>query len=414
MTAEVAILNTHGVALAADSAVTVRVGGENKVYNTANKLFALSKYRPIGIMIYNKAAYMGIDWEILIKEFRKKLNKEKCDSLFGYADKFINYIKEYAFFTEDQQKKVLLSICKIIVSLVRNSFFHALKDKFKSTENITLRQAASIFDSVINNIQKQLDGVDNQTNYTLDVDFIEKNKVAIIGIIDELFEKYKTSIKQKESILEIIKSDVKKANSTYNYSGIVIVGYGDKDIFPSIYQCEICGKIGNSFILVNEKKHSISYEDTAFIAPFAQSEMVHTFMRGIDPDIQEAIDNRLNNLMMAISDIIGKSYKNKLIKIKDEFMDHLIDLQHESYINPIMDIVESLQKIDLAEMAETLVNLTAFKRHVSKNAETVGGPTDVAVITKGDGFVWIKRKHYFDIKLNQSFLKNYFMEDTDD
>jgi hypothetical protein len=62
MTAEVAILNTHGIALAADSAVTISVGDEKKVYNTANKLFALSKYHPVGIMIYNNATYMGIDW----------------------------------------------------------------------------------------------------------------------------------------------------------------------------------------------------------------------------------------------------------------------------------------------------------------------------------------------------------------
>jgi len=37
MTAEVAVLNTHGIALATDSAITVSAGGERKVYNTANK-----------------------------------------------------------------------------------------------------------------------------------------------------------------------------------------------------------------------------------------------------------------------------------------------------------------------------------------------------------------------------------------
>jgi hypothetical protein len=62
-------------------------------------------------------------------------------------------------------------------------------------------------------------------------------------------------------------------------------------------------------------------------------------------------------------------------------------------------------------MAESLVNLTSFKRHVSKESETVGGPIDVAVITKGDGFIWIKRKHYFNIKLNNHFLSNYFQEE---
>ena len=51
-------------------------------------------------------------------------------------------------------------------------------------------------------------------------------------------------------------------------------------------------------------------------------------------------------------------------------------------------------------MAESLVNLTKFRRRVTPERETVGGPIDVAVITKGDGFVWIRRKHYFDPALN--------------
>jgi hypothetical protein len=58
-------------------------------------------------------------------------------------------------------------------------------------------------------------------------------------------------------------------------------------------------------------------------------------------------------------------------------------------------------------MAEALVNLTSFRRRVSMDAETVGGPIDVAVISKGDGFVWIKRKHYFGAELNPQFLATY-------
>ena len=46
MTAEVAIMNTQGIALAADSAVTLSIG---KTYNSADKLFALSKDHPVGM-----------------------------------------------------------------------------------------------------------------------------------------------------------------------------------------------------------------------------------------------------------------------------------------------------------------------------------------------------------------------------
>ena len=39
--------------------------------------------------------------------------------------------------------------------------------------------------------------------------------------------------------------------------------------------------------------------------------------------------------------------------------------------------------------------------------ETVGGPIDVAVITKGDGFVWVKRKHYFEAEYNPRVIARY-------
>jgi hypothetical protein len=55
-------------------------------------------------------------------------------------------------------------------------------------------------------------------------------------------------------------------------------------------------------------------------------------------------------------------------------------------------------------MAEALVSLTSLKRRVTTDAETVGGPTDVALISKGDGFIWIKRKHYFSSELNHDFF----------
>jgi len=66
-----------------------------------------------------------------------------------------------------------------------------------------------------------------------------------------------------------------------------------------------------------------------------------------------------------------------------------------------------LLKDELAAMAEALVNLTKFKRRVSTARETVGGPIDVAVITKGDGFVWVKRKHYFSPDLNPRVIARY-------
>ena len=59
-------------------------------------------------------------------------------------------------------------------------------------------------------------------------------------------------------------------------------------------------------------------------------------------------------------------------------------------------------------MAESLIYLTFLKKRTSSNEENVGGPIDVAIISKGDGFIWKNRKHYFEKELNQHFFSNYF------
>ena len=80
----------------------------------------------------------------------------------------------------------------------------------------------------------------------------------------------------------------------------------------------------------------------------------------------------------------------------------------ESYTAPLLNTVVSLDKEDMANMAESFISLTSLVRRMQPGEETVGGPVDVAVISKGDGFVWINRKHYFKPELNASFFNNYF------
>jgi hypothetical protein len=94
--------------------------------------------------------------------------------------------------------------------------------------------------------------------------------------------------------------------------------------------------------------------------------------------------------------------------ILKDFRQKLTDYQSKQHISPVIDAIAVLPKDLLAEVAESLVNLTSFKRRISMtSAETVGGPIDVAVISRGDGFVWIKRKHYFKPELNPQFMSQY-------
>lgn len=57
---------------------------------------------------------------------------------------------------------------------------------------------------------------------------------------------------------------------------------------------------------------------------------------------------------------------------------------------------------DAVALAEFLVDVTKGYVRFLPGADTVGGDTDVAVVTKHEGFKWVRRKHYFTKTLNPS------------
>jgi hypothetical protein len=77
MTAEIAILNKNGVALAADSKVTIGTTGQEKTFDTVNKLFTLSKVHPVGLMI----SAMPSSWATLGKQSSNFIGNEREHAL---------------------------------------------------------------------------------------------------------------------------------------------------------------------------------------------------------------------------------------------------------------------------------------------------------------------------------------------
>jgi hypothetical protein len=103
MTCEVAVMNKRGVALAADSAVTL--GGGEKIYHGAEKLFQLSASMPIGIMTYGNANLMGVPWEIVAKSYGRQLGERRFEQLEQCAADLLRYIEaRTTFFPQSLQE----------------------------------------------------------------------------------------------------------------------------------------------------------------------------------------------------------------------------------------------------------------------------------------------------------------------
>jgi hypothetical protein len=64
------------------------------------------------------------------------------------------------------------------------------------------------------------------------------------------------------------------------------------------------------------------------------------------------------------------------------------------FLSPAMPIMDAL------DLAEFLVDMTATYYRFAPGHQLVGGPTEVAAITKHEGFKWVKRKLYYHDDLN--------------
>lgn len=413
MTAIVGVLNKHAVAIAADSAVTM--GNTHKVVNSANNIFTLSKYRPVAVMVYSQADFMGTPWDIVIKEYRKQLGDRCFPHLEDYLTDFVSFLHNRHFFCDDQtQHEWLVRILDLFYNVC---FANVSRQRGISTEHISTKLLEAEFARCVKEIKK----VEKSIEF-VDWSLEEFNKCASSDIEayakDRGFENYTLLA---EAFYYYLSAKI----SMPFYSGLVFVGYGEDEIYPSLYPMRILFGIDNHLKYVVEDDEIVKISEhgpEAVIAPFAQIDVTQTIVRGINPGFQDIIHNVIDRFVQSLPNDIANilaqnpvaSSAASVVKnlnfgsVADNITQQITQEMYVTYTNTLLNTVASLDKEDMANMAESFISLTSLVRRMQPSEETVGGPVDVAVISKGDGFVWINRKHYFKPELNAPFFSNYF------
>jgi len=421
MTAEVVLMNKQAVAMAADSAGTI--GG--KIFNSNNKLFMLTKCHPIGIMIYSSAEIMGYPWETIIKVYRERNRNKSFDYLVNYVDDFINFLQLSNLF--DQRAKDNYIKKSLVFSVMGIS--EEIKNVFPKPKEINNKVLKLIITKMLDARAEKAKQKAINTAFDLEKQnqILEPYKKEIIEFISSELQEYNFLENFSEKVYEMAKDSIFCNPINMGSTGIVISGFGKKEVFPVTEHFEIFSIFDSTIQMTDRVKDEISIDNGATIIPFAQKEMVSSFVEGINPKLYRTIRKKIAEIFKGVPEIVTNSvYKRNSKKKQDlragmqkaikemqkSFFKSLEQHINEEYVNPIIEGVVNLPTDELAMMAETLVNLTSFKRRVAANErETVGGPIDVAVITKGDGFIWIKRKHYFDSDKNHHFFTNYYNEE---
>lgn len=423
MTAEIAVMNKWGVALAADSKVTITGSGEAKAYDSVNKLFTLSKRHPVGAMIYSSAEFMEIPWETIIKKYREEKNGDSFPTIEEWTADFIAYVESFPKIDDHHKEENTRNVTFSVVSAMLE------EAKIEALNNEEHVDSEAFYKAMAEYIDDQTELFDESDDW-LSPDLVTEQLDKYEAVILEGFSGAMSPFSDEDlvrSMFRYLVGFLKSRKFSPRMSGVVIAGFGDDEMFPSLCELEVDGYVGDGLKLIKSNSQEITRDSSSFIKAFAQADMVQRFMNGVDSSL-------LHTIFFGFSDLITQTNLKVLEKFgKDEFQskeviedltDQTFQVYKEYFENvtnyiqvyfsqPVVSMVSLLPKEELAALAESLVALTSIKRRVSSEQETVGGPVDVALISKGDGFIWIKRKHYFDERLNHHFFKNYFPERND-
>jgi hypothetical protein len=359
MTCEVVVMNKRGVALAADSAVTL--SPQNKIYHTAEKLFQISPDLPVAIMTYGSADLMDIPWETLIKTYARRFAGNRFETLEQHADNFVSYIAQQRILLEPERQDQYVSYS------VRDLLGY-YREKFIETSQEPPLRLSDIVKSHVGELGKF------PKSEHLGSDFGKRTAEKYAAMIDEAVGEVFENIKLTSSDRRELRSAAEAMFATVfpEDSGVVIAGMGEEDLVPVLVEYGVSGVALDKLRYARKSEPTrITPEMDACVAPYAQDAIIRQIIGGIHEDLREVIESVLP----------GGQKRGKFEAASEKFADKFTAA------------VAALPTHDLAKMAESLVSLTAFvKRMRVDEDETVAEPVDVAILSKGDGFRWFRHK----------------------
>lgn len=426
MTCEVAVMNRLGVALAADSAVTftqVHVDRQERTFATgANKIFQLTEYEPVGAMVFNNANLQGVPWEVIVKAFRAEFGAQHFGTLAEYVNALQDFILNHpVLFPATHRESEFQTLCaKSAFQLLEIAQNHhpILWDPDRSANHP--QEWAALAEAMTRLLREQ------PLNPAFTEEKISQAVAKYADWLGEEISKYLSSmpgtkhldgvIPPRDAATIAIEGIFRTPRQVFGpqYTGVVVSGFGRDEFFPSFIECRCYGFVLDALLFERESHHVITHENTSAIEAFATKSMVETFLQGVSPSawshahklVRQVLEQSCSQLLNEIgappatADVSSRVIDEACNTFQDEWARSVL----AAHYHPLRGVISGLTMEELAELAETLVLLESLKEKVTSRTQSVGGPVDVAVITKSEGLVWIKRKLFFSPELNHRYF----------
>ena len=408
--------------MAADSAVTISGANYLKTYQSVDKLFPLVDGQPVGVMIYNNAEIMSTPWETVISLYREQAAGKSLDTIEAYAADFMNFLSgNPELFPADHQDTEFFKHVAVVFTIVAQDFDHQI-EKFKEAKAGRVRDHVSaifefVVDQLLGDYERNLDDSPRSDLDCFPQGMAEQVRRRYKAEINDLATSLIGTLKQEHPTLTVPESVMEKLHDVAvasvikdaffeHYTGVVFAGFGKTDKFPAMRSYLTSSVVLGLLKHRQDRSADMMSDSGPVVQPFAQDRMIRTFLTGMDQHLRMFMyGETLKMSVNMVTDLIGRApglsdeqrqslwqdySENNLGLALREFFTSVDQYQYAVHTMPILRAIQTLPKKELGETASSLIKLNSFQQKVMNSIETVGGPIDVAVITRNGGLEWKK------------------------
>ena len=401
MTSQIVILNKLAVAAASDSSVTLTTpDGRRRPFPSAEKIYPLPAPHAVCVLHSGNTQLLDVPYVVLVGEWIRTLPTTRLARVQDYGDLFTSWVTDQdKLFTQKTQDDQLAWMLRDYFLAIRTDLLERCEARNVTGQDFAGSAARDIVGEVLSERLQRLrhqpsiagwDGFDG-------AGYLASRRSVLDQARDWVFDDSPRTTAGDAMLAEIAAELLRVSEPWSTDAQLVFAGFGEEEMFPAqlsiTFQCILNDRLRavvNDYVTVRD--------DGPVISPLAQTEAVDTFLRAYNPSYlgvaHQTLDLALTTLHSRMKPGEGSEVDldEVVLSAHRSLDENWGRVCQEEFLGPMIDTVGGLPPAEIARMAESLVGLQILRQLTQAATETVGGPIDVALITREGGFRWLRHK----------------------
>jgi len=395
MTAQVAVLNLSGIAVASDTYVTTFTGGEAKSMGNSQKIYELGSQHKVVILHSGAIGINQIPHHLHLAEWARTLSLP-LPTLQAYSDSYRTW--------SASEKRMLRpgSETQIINATLNEQYYDIARALDEARDGLTFEEGATerkkkaavvaAYKQVVTDVSQYLAGLDSYPGIT--AKGVEKSlndhEIDIADKVQYIFGRFDLGPSEMDSLISLATPTLLKIQGMRSDSEIAFVGFGEEEPFGGVVRMSCRGIYAGALIASTKDRYKVDpTENASGISYFAQREAMWAFIAGYNSDILDEVKNLVTQ---KVEEKWGHTTDEPIgWQMAQEIDAEIGKFSQKKFVDPMLNTIEAMGLNSLADLADSLVGLQATSTYSKAGAATVGGLIEVVTIDRINGVQWKRR-----------------------